>query len=128
MSVVILCVIVFLALKVDFFFLIGPDTFYACYFMESPSFQVQVASVVNYFRQNGYAVEMDVMNSNKLIDLGPTRWAEQQIRKARNVLVFLSPGLLRLCGSDGGAEFSHQVQCANQSDIPLSLPRYSYSQ
>ncbi|KAJ7382990.1 hypothetical protein OS493_031492 [Desmophyllum pertusum] len=89
----------------------APDTFYACYFKESELFLVQVASVVNYFRQNGYEVVMNAMNSTEFIDLGPTRWAEQQIRKARNILVFLSPGLLRLCGGDGEEkEFSHQVK------------------
>ena len=47
------------------------------------------------------------MNSNELVDLGPTRWAEQQIE---NALVFLPPEL-RLCASGlEGAEFSQQVQ------------------
>ena len=91
--------------------MIGPETYYACYFPESPSYQFEVAEVVNCFRENGYKVEMDVMNSNELVDLGPTRWAEQQIKNARNVLVFLSPELLRLCASGlEGAESSQQVQ------------------
>ncbi|XP_078348238.1 uncharacterized protein LOC144633268 isoform X1 [Oculina patagonica] len=105
----------------------GPDTFYACYFAESQWFQVQVASVVNYFRQNGYAVEMDVMNSSERIDLGPTRWAEQQIKKARNVLVFLSPGLLRLCGGDGEeTDSSHQEH--DRLWYELDLLRKIYAQ
>ena len=58
------------------------------------------------------------MNSNERVDLGPTRWAEQQIKNARNVLVFLSPELLRLCASGlEEAEFSQQVQCKDQSDV-----------
>ena len=77
-----------------------------------------MANVVNYFRENGFTVEMDAMNSNERVDLGPTRWAEQQIKNARNVFVFLSPELRRLCASDvEGAEFSQQVLCKDQSDI-----------
>nr|XP_058951547.1 uncharacterized protein LOC131779036 isoform X5 [Pocillopora verrucosa]XP_058951548.1 uncharacterized protein LOC131779036 isoform X6 [Pocillopora verrucosa] len=85
----------------------GPDSFYACYFPENEWFKLQVASVVNFFRNNGYPVEMDVMNSCELSS-GPTRWAEQQIRRARNVLIFLSPGLLRLSGVDEDDPETHQ--------------------
>lgn len=85
----------------------GPDTFYTCYFPENEWFLHQVASVVNFFRENGYSVEMDLMNSSELVS-GPTRWAEQQIKRARNVLVFLSPGLLCLCGSDSEETEAHQ--------------------
>ena len=60
------------------------------------------------------------MNCNERIDLGPNRWAEQQIKKALNVLVFLSPGLLQVAASDlKGMEFSQQVQCKDQSDVSL---------
>jgi len=101
-------------------FFVGPEIYYACYYPESPSYQLEVANVVNCFRENGYKVEMDVMNANERLDLGPTRWAEQQIKNALNVLVFLSPELLRLCASDlEGVQFSHQVQCKDQSDISL---------
>lgn len=48
------------------------------------------------------------MNSCEL-SCGPTRWAEQQIRRARNVLIFLSPGLLRLSGVDEDDPETHQV-------------------
>lgn len=85
----------------------GPDSFYACYFPENEWFKLKVASVVNFFRNNGYQVEMDVMNSCELSS-GPTRWAEQQIRRARNVLIFLSPGLLRLAGVIDDDPESHQ--------------------
>ena len=64
---------------------------------------------MNYFRQNGYRVVMDVMNCNELVNLGPTRWAEQQIKKACKILVFLSPGLLRL-----GGTVDEDSQCSNQ--------------
>lgn len=105
----------------------GPEFFYACYYPESQTFQYQVAAVVNYFRQNGYRVVMDVMSCNELVNLGPTRWAEQQIKKACKILVFLSPGLVRLCGT--GDEDS---QCSNQEHeriwYELSLLRTIYSQ
>ena len=51
---------------------------------------------MNYFRQNGYNVIMDVMVSAEITSQGPTRWAEGQIRRAKKVLVFLSPGLVNL--------------------------------
>ena len=51
---------------------------------------------MNKFRENGYDVIMDAMVSHEISSLGPTKWAEVQIRKAKKVLVFLSPGLLKL--------------------------------
>ena len=80
---------------------------------------------MNFFRESGYTVEMDVMNCNERVDLGPSRWAEQQIKNALNVFVFLSPGLLHLCGNDDEAEVSsHQVLCKDQSEFYLSLLLY----
>ena len=70
--------------------------YYACYYPEGDDFRKQVASIVNYFRQNGYNVIMDVMVSAEITSQGPTRWAEGQIRRAKKVLVFLSPGLVNL--------------------------------
>lgn len=70
--------------------------YYACYYPEGEDFRKQVASIVNYFRQNGYNVIMDVMVSGEITSQGPTRWAEGQIRRAKKVLVFLSPGLVNL--------------------------------
>ena len=102
------CYVIALRHLVQTFQLLGPDSFYACYFPENEWFKLQVASVVNFFRNNGYPVEMDVMNSCELSS-GPTRWAEQQIRRARNVLIFLSPGLLRLSGVDEDDPETHQV-------------------
>lgn len=72
------------------------DIYYVCYYPESDEFRQQVASIVNYLRQSGYNVVMDVMVSEEISSQGPTRWAERQIRKARKVLVFLSPGLVNL--------------------------------
>ena len=72
------------------------DVYYVCYYPESDEFRQQVASIVNYLRQSGYNVVMDVMVSEEISSQGPTRWAERQIRKARKVLVFLSPGLVNL--------------------------------
>ncbi|XP_020605806.1 uncharacterized protein LOC110044579 isoform X2 [Orbicella faveolata] len=105
----------------------GPEIYYACYYPESPSYQLEVANVVNCFRENGYKVEMDVMNANERLDLGPTRWAEQQIKNALNVLVFLSPELLRLCASDlEGVQFSHQEHEIRW--VELDLIRREYTQ
>ena len=67
-----------------------------------------MASIVNYFRQNGYNVIMDVMVSTEITSQGPTRWGESQIRKANKVLVFLSPGLINLA-LDGCEGFQSQV-------------------
>ncbi|XP_068761270.1 uncharacterized protein [Montipora capricornis] len=86
-----------------------PEFFYACYYPENEDFTRAVAGIVNYFRQNGYPVVMDVMSSNEMVNLGPTRWAEQQIKKASKILVFLSPGILRMCGvTDEESQSSHQ--------------------
>ncbi|XP_068672282.1 uncharacterized protein [Montipora foliosa] len=86
-----------------------PEFFYACYYPENEDFTRAVASIVNYFRQNGYPVEMDVMSSNEMVNLGPTRWAELKIKKASKILVFLSPGILRMCGvADEESQSSHQ--------------------
>ena len=63
---------------------------------------------MNYFRQNGYNVIMDVMVSTEITSQGPTRWGESQIRKAKKVLVFLSPGLINLA-LDGCDGFQSQV-------------------
>ena len=81
------------------------EIYYACYYPEGEEFRERIASIVNYFRQNGYNVTMDVMVSGEITSQGPTRWAESQMRKARKVMVFLSPGLLNLA-LDGQAESS----------------------
>ena len=97
-------------LNMFFFFKSDPEFFYACYYPENEDFTRAVASIVNYFRQNGYPVEMDVMSSNEMVNLGPTRWAELKIKKASKILVFLSPGILRMCGvADEESQSSHQV-------------------
>ena len=72
------------------------ERFYCCYYPESETFRERVASIVNYFRENGYNVIMDRMVSEEITSQGPTRWGENQIRKAKKVLVFLSPGLVNL--------------------------------
>lgn len=82
--------------------------YYTCYYPESDAFRERVASIVNYFRENGYNVIMDVMVSEEITSQGPTRWGESQIRKANKVLIFLSPGLVNLA-LDGGAESQSQV-------------------
>ena len=89
-----------------FFFL--TELYYTCYYPESDAFRNEVASIVNYFRQNGYNVIMDVMVSTEITSQGPTRWGESQIRKANKVLVFLSPGLINLA-LDGCDGFQSQV-------------------
>ena len=84
------------------------ELYYTCYYPESDAFRNEVASIVNYFRQNGYNVIMDVMVSTEITSQGPTRWGESQIRKAKKVLVFLSPGLINLA-LDGCDGFQSQV-------------------
>ena len=53
---------------------------------------------------------MDAMVSHEISSLGPTKWAEVQIRKAKKVLVFLSPGLLKLSLGYEGMPRS-EVEC-----------------
>ena len=84
------------------------EMYYTCYYPEGEEFRERVASIVNYFRQNGYNVIMDVMVSGEITSQGPTRWAETQMRKARKVLVFLSPGLVNLA-LDGRDNSQSQV-------------------
>ena len=60
---------------------------------------------------------MDAMMSSEISSQGPARWAENQIRKAKKVLVFLSPSLLRLASSDGREGIHSQVRrlfCSGQ--------------
>lgn len=84
--------------------------YYSCYYPENEAFRGKVASIVNFFRKNGYDVNMDAMMSSELSSQGPTRWAENQIRKAKKVLVFLSPGLLSLASADGCEGIHSQVR------------------
>ena len=67
---------------------------------------------------------MDVMDCNELVKLGPTRWAEQQIKKAHKILVFLSPGLLRLCGTDD--EDSHNSNQVEWGHFPFNTMNVSF--
>ncbi|XP_027036938.1 uncharacterized protein LOC113665448 isoform X3 [Pocillopora damicornis] len=97
---------------------------YTCYYPESDAFRDEVASIVNYFRQNGYNVIMDVMVSTEITSQGPTRWGESQIRKANKVLVFLSPGLINLA-LDGCEGF--QSQDTNRAWIELEALRDLYT-
>ena len=82
-------------------FLLPLELYYSCYYPENEAFRGKVASIVNFFRKHGYDVIMDAMVSSELSSQGPTRWAENQIKKAKQVLVFLSPGLLKLASTDG---------------------------
>lgn len=65
---------------------------------------------------------MDAMMSSELSSQGPTRWAENQIRKAKKVLVFLSPSLLSLASADEREENRSQVRrlfCRGQCIVHL---------
>ncbi|KAM7435159.1 hypothetical protein ABFA07_014885 [Porites harrisoni] len=106
----------------------GPERFYACYYPESDEFQKLVASVVNFFRMNGYMVVMDVMSCSEMANLGPERWAEQQIKKASKVLVFLSPRLLRLCGAEEDeTQYSSQEHKRVWYEVSLLRSIYSHT-
>ncbi|XP_073245596.1 uncharacterized protein [Porites lutea] len=106
----------------------GPERFYACYYPESDEFQKLVASVVNFFRMNGYMVVMDVMSCSEMVNLGPERWAEQQIKKASKVLVFLSPRLLRLCGAEEDeTQYSSQEHKRVWYEVSLLRSIYSHT-
>ena len=86
------------------------ELYYSCYFPENEAFREKVASIVNLFRKKGYNVIMDAMASSEISSQGPTRWAERQIRRANKVLIFLSPGLLKLA-VDGCEGMQSQVAC-----------------
>lgn len=101
------------------------EMYYACYYPEGEEFREHVASIVNYFRQNGYNVIMDVMASGEITAQGPTRWAENQIRRAKKVLVFLTPGLVNL--SQDGRSDNSQSQDINRVWIELEVLRDIYT-
>ncbi len=90
-------------------FVFSLERYYCCYYPESEAFRERVASIVNYFRENGYNVIMDRMVSEEITSQGPTRWGENQIRRAKKVLIFLSPGLVNLA-LDGREDSQCQVQ------------------
>jgi len=104
---------------------ISSEVYYSCYYPENEAFRGKVAAIVNFFRKNGYDVIMDAMMSGELSSQGPTRWAENQIRKAKKVLVFLSPGLLSLASADG-CEGIH-TQDINRVWIELEVLRDLYT-
>lgn len=87
------------------------ELFHCCYYPESDTFRCNVASIVNRFRSDGFNVIMDSMVSNQISSQGPMRWAETQIRKASKVLVFLSPGLLKI------ANETHEVHSQYVQEI-----------
>lgn len=99
------------------------ELYYCCYYPENEAFRNEVASTVNRFRMEGYDVIMDAMVSSEISCMGPTRWAEAQIRRASKVLVFLSPGLLKLA-SDGCEGM--QSQDVNRVWVELELLRDTY--
>ncbi|XP_078348252.1 uncharacterized protein LOC144633277 isoform X2 [Oculina patagonica] len=94
------------------------ERYYCCYYPESEAFRERVASIVNYFRENGYNVIMDRMVSEEITSQGPTRWGENQIRRAKKVLIFLSPGLVNLA-LDGRED--SQCQDINRMWIELEV-------
>lgn len=100
------------------------ELYYSCYFPENEAFREKVASIVNLFRKKGYNVIMDAMASSEISSQGPTRWAERQIRRANKVLIFLSPGLLKLAvdGCEG-----MQSQDVNRVWIELEVLRDIYT-
>ena len=72
------------------------------YYPEDQSHILLVASIVNWFRDNGYDMIMDKMDSLEMSSRGPATWAEFHIEKAKKVLVFLSQSYLRLYAGDEG--------------------------
>ena len=76
------------------------EFFMASYYPESMKHTNDVASIVNWFREKGYDMIMDKMASNEISSKGPMRWAECQIKRANKVIIFMSPGYVRLCEDD----------------------------
>lgn len=106
---------------------ISSEVYYSCYYPENEAFRGEVASIVNFFRENGYEVIMDAMMSSELNSQGPTRWAENQIRKAKKVLVFLSPSLLSLASADGREGNCNPSQDINRVWMELEVLRDLYT-
>ncbi|XP_020605731.1 uncharacterized protein LOC110044516 [Orbicella faveolata] len=100
------------------------ERYYSCYYPESEEFRERVASIVNYFRHNGYNVIMDRMVSEEITSQGPARWGENQIRKAKKVLIFLSPGLVNLAMD---SQDDSQCQDVNRVWIELEVLRDIYT-
>ena len=96
--------------KTKFSLSLPTELFHCCYYPEHEAFRCQVASIVNRFRSDGFNVIMDSMVSYQISSQGPMRWAETQIRMAKKVLVFLSPGLLRIASGNISDVQSQDVQ------------------
>lgn len=103
------------------------ELFHCCYYPESEAFRCHVASIVNRFRSDGFNVIMDSMVSYQISSQGPMRWAETQIRMAEKVLVFLSPGLLRIASGNISDVQSQDVQEMRRVWLELDLLRDHYA-
>lgn len=103
------------------------ELFHCCYYPESEAFRCHVASIVNRFRSDGFNVIMDSMVSYQISSQGPMRWAETQIRMAKKVLVFLSPGLLRIASGNISDVQSQDVQEMRRVWLELDLLRDHYA-
>jgi len=103
------------------------ELFHCCYYPESEAFRCHVASIANRFRSDGFNVIMDSMVSYQISSQGPMRWAETQIRMAKKVLVFLSPGLLRIASGNISDVQSQDVQEMRRVWLELDLLRDHYA-
>ena len=71
------------------------------YYPENETYVTKIASIVNWFRENGgYHMIMDKMATTEITSKGPAKWSESQIQKADKVLVFLSPGYNAMYAQD----------------------------
>lgn len=102
--------------KTKFSLSLSTELYHCCYYPESEAFRSNIASIVNRFRSDGFNVIMDSMVSSQISSEGPMRWAETQIRTAKKVLVFLSPGLLRIASGNINDVQSQDVQVRRKLD------------
>ena len=79
---------------------------YISYIAETENHTEKVAEFCSWLRKHGYDVQTDIMltskNQQDLKELGPWRWAERQLRRAKGVFIVISPSYLKLCGLDEG--------------------------
>ena len=84
------------------------EIFYVSYCPEDGPFLKKVVEFTLWFREQGYNVQMDVMqtpkNESQLRQLGRLRFSELQLKRAKNVLMVVSPGYLKLCKLDESHE------------------------
>ena len=96
------------------------ERFLISYFPESDEMVSKVEEMCAWLRSKGYDVLMDKMASVEIASLGRDRWIQQQITRAKKILIVKSAGYLKLYVQDlegvGGPVSRHRVEVRCVSD------------